>query len=294
MSIVELNQSPASPTPVTQESAPESRPDLSGHSKEELASMLNSGSPAAQGSKQAETPTEGNPAVKPAEDLKPNEQKSELNVPDKFKNPDGSINVPAMLKSYGEAEKVVGRQLNTENQLKQLSEQNQALQQKLEELSKAPVAEPEPELTPEQMAEMTPQELQQNINKQIESKFQAMKAEQELQEKISMSINEVGKLDGAKELEAEITKHLNSPAISRHPDAPKIAYYAALGEKTPMIVSQARNMGYSEGYAKAKEEMTKGVDSGRASAPVESGNLSKDQIDALPISEHAKLIPRYE
>jgi hypothetical protein len=257
-------------------------PNLSGYSKEDLAKMLQ---------------PEAKPQVAPQQ---PAVKEGEPQVPDKYKNPDGSINTAALLKTNLESEKVIGRQLNFENQMKQLADQNAQLQQQIQEFQQYrqemdaklnPPAEQQ-QLTAEDIANMTPQQLQSHLDQQIEAKFTAIKAEQELQQKIDQSINEVSQFDGAKELEADITKVLQSDVFQRSPSAPKMAYFAALGGKMPQLVGQARNMGYSEGYAKAKEEMTKGVDSGKSSAPVDIGQITQEQADGMSKEELAKLLPK--
>jgi hypothetical protein len=298
MAIVDANSAQAAGISQTAATTPESgqssTPDLTGYSKEQLSDMLR-----ADGSNGSAAQVETAPPIGqevPKQEVGPEVKPiaPAINVPDKFKNPDGSVNVDSLLKSYGEAEKVVGRQLNVESQLNQLTQQNQQLQQALEQIKQSvPQPEPEPELTAEQISQMTPEQFQSHVDQKIETKFQSMLAQQELQQKIDASINEVSQYDGAKELEADITKVLQSNVFQRSPDAPKMAYYAALGGKMPQLVSQSRNMGYSEGYAAAKAEMLKGVDSGRASGPVESGNLSEQQIAGLSRADHEKLLPRF-
>lgn len=297
MAIVDANQASAQGISMTAATTPDSGPsvpDLTGYSKEQLSDMLKADSSGGSAAQQETAPPVGQEVAKPEVPELKTELKPDVNVPDKFKNPDGSINVDSLLKSYGEAEKVVGRQLNVESQIKQLSEQNQQLQQALEQVKKAvPQPEPEPELTAEQIAQMTPEQFQSHVDSKIESKFQAMLAKQELQQKIDASINEVSQYAGAKELEPDIAKVLQSNAFQSSPDAPKLAYYAALGGKMPQLVSQSRNMGYSEGYAAAKAEMLKGVDSGKASGPIETGNLSEDQVKGMSREDLGKMIPRY-
>jgi predicted DNA-binding protein YlxM (UPF0122 family)/predicted RNA-binding protein YlqC (UPF0109 family) len=60
----------------------------------------------------------------------------DFEVPDKFKNPDNSINIEAALKSYLEAEKVIGIQGNTIGELRQILDniyKNNSLQQAQQE-----------------------------------------------------------------------------------------------------------------------------------------------------------------
>jgi hypothetical protein len=97
-----------------------------------------------------------------------NESQPETPVPDKFKNPDGTVNVSALLKSYGSLEQKLGEQ---GNQLGQV----QALQKKVEELTgliqsqqqaaqqqnqAASLQKEPPQLTEDQISQMNEQFLQ--------------------------------------------------------------------------------------------------------------------------------------
>jgi Trp operon repressor len=279
-------------------STPEVRPDLSGHSKDELAAMLR----ADQGGSKTTPEPEVTP---PAPETK---QPDAPQVPTKFKNPDGSLNVDNLLKSYGEAEKTLGRQNQSIQDIELIKLENSELKQRYGELnqfkadleakmqaSQQEQAEQTP--TPAEWAGMTPQEQQAYIDQKVESKVtqlqQKQEAQREMDSKINASIAEVSKLEGYEHLKDDINAMLKSDIIDYHPDAPKIAYYAALGHKTPALLSQAKNMGFSEGYAKAKEEMGKVVDSGKATSPVNIEGMDEASLKKLSIDEHRKLLPRY-
>lgn len=287
----------------TEPSAPaEARPDLSSYSKDDLAAMLR----ADQGGQKpteapAPTPETKQPEVKQPDPAVPQ-------VPDKFKNPDGSLNVDNLLKSYREAESTLGRQNQSLRDIELIKSENAELKQYLTELQKfkqnieGRIAESEKQEaetapTQEEWAGMTPQEQQAYMDRKIESRVNEIQqkhdAQREMDTKIHSSIEEVSKLEGYEHLKEDINAVLRSDIIDYHPDAPKIAYYAALGHKTPALVTQAKNMGFSEGYAKAKAEMGKVVDSGKATSPVNIEGMSPEDLKKLSVEELKGMLPRF-
>ncbi|MCL6557458.1 MAG: hypothetical protein K6U74_01410 [Firmicutes bacterium] len=85
-------------------------------------------------------------------------------IPDKFKNPDRTVNTAALMKSYLGMEKVLGEQGQKLSIIPQLERQIQILQSQLSQVTQQPgqpqtqpqtaPASSEPELTPEQIKEM--------------------------------------------------------------------------------------------------------------------------------------------
>lgn len=124
-------------------------------------------------------PTQGleNPLLKllGADESKPSETQpvnnepapgpQDIPVPDKFKNPDGTVNVNALLKSYTSLEGKLGEQ---GNQLGQM----QALQQKVEQLSamlQQKQEPPKPQWTEEQIQKMNEDFLQEFYDNPLQS-----------------------------------------------------------------------------------------------------------------------------
>lgn len=124
-------------------------------------------------------PTQGleNPLLKllRADESKPSEtqpvnnepapEPQDIPVPDKFKNPDGTVNVNALLKSYTSLEGKLGEQ---GNQLGQM----QALQQKVEQLSamlQQKQEPPKPQWTEEQIQKMNEDFLQEFYDNPLQS-----------------------------------------------------------------------------------------------------------------------------
>jgi hypothetical protein len=71
-------------------------------------------------------------------------------VPDKFKNADGSVNTEAIIKSYTNMESMYSKQQNTVQQMTELQQTVIALQQQIAQQAQAS-AQPEQQLTPEEI-----------------------------------------------------------------------------------------------------------------------------------------------
>lgn len=94
-------------------------------------------------------------------------QEPEFQIPDKFKNPDGTPNIAAMAKSYAELEKVLGEQGNKLGQFSRIAQENQMLktyilqaqaQQQQQQQAQQPQSPPQPEPKFPWEVEMTPEE----------------------------------------------------------------------------------------------------------------------------------------
>ena len=192
---------------------------------------------------------------------------------------------------YRKAQEQIGQM---QEYIKRLDEWRESQQQPQEE---------EPSVsgqyTPEEIEEMKSNPrafIQKEVSKSLKSFQKEQAEERKLNEDINSAIN-FGRanIDGFKTLEPEIAKLMESPALARHPEAVQIGYYATLGQKSPQLISQAKNMGFTEGYNKAKEEMGKHVEGGgKSSIPVETGQLTRDQIKGMSLEELEKMLPNVD
>jgi len=101
---------------------------------------------------------------------------AELEIPDKFKLPDGSINTEALLKSYIEAEKKISEQGTQLGQVSALQEELAQLKAMIEQAQKPPEAQPQqpPQPTPEEIAKYNEQFMEQFYENPIEALGQMM------------------------------------------------------------------------------------------------------------------------
>lgn len=89
------------------------------------------------------------------------EPQVDTHIPDKFKNPDGSVNVNALLKSYSSLESKLGEQGNELGQMQELQRQLDELTGLVQNQHTQAEPEPdEPQFTQEQVDEMNEQFLQ--------------------------------------------------------------------------------------------------------------------------------------
>ena len=233
-------------------------------------------------------------------------EQPEVAIPDKFKNPDGTVNTEAMAKSYAEAEKQLSQMFQQRSEWQKTSEQLSEMQNYVKQIDEwrqqqMSQQEEEPEheggtYTPEEIEEMqkNPRSF---IQKEVKKSLSSFQKEQEEERKLNEGINSAinygrANIDGFKTLEPEIAKLMESPALAKHPDSVQIGYYATLGQKVPQLIAQSKNMGFTEGYNKAKEEMGKHVESGgKSSIPMSTGELTKEQIQGMSLEELEKALP---
>ena len=280
---------------------PGDMPSLEGASQGEIASALekiNSG---------GELPPEV-PPKEPAPPGEPGEQKPEDEIPKKFLNEDGTVNVSAMWKSGREAEKQLSQHFQMKSEFDKLGQQNQQLGDQLQSMNSwreqmeadkaAKLAEPGRKYTEEEIKAIN-DDPGAFVKKEVTAQLAAHRKEVESAAKDDREINETinkarSSVDGFKELEPQIGELLSSPGLTRTKEGVENAYYSALGRKSEAMMAMAKNMGYTAGYNKHKEEVTKLVESGdKSSIPTEMSGLSKEQIDGASAEELQKMLPTH-
>ena len=100
-----------------------------------------------------EPPPEPTPEQKTGPKTAPTSKETEprdYEIPDKFKNPDGSVNIEAMAKSYVNMESMYGKQQTTVQQVNELQQIVIALQQQIAQQAQSN-AQPADQLTPEEI-----------------------------------------------------------------------------------------------------------------------------------------------
>ena len=136
-------ETPAEPAPQTYEPGDRS-PEL-------LAKLLDGAEPGELFGQPAE-PTPDTPPAPGNEPPQPIPA-PEFQVPDKFKNPDGTLNTDALVKSYSGLEKKLGEQGQSLGQMQQLAEQNQQMQAYIQQVQQIAAAQPQPQ---QQLVDDTP------------------------------------------------------------------------------------------------------------------------------------------
>jgi hypothetical protein len=297
--MVETTTQEVAPQATDSSSAPSGAPDLSGASLGELETLLGKVS---QGGEQAQGVP---PQAAPAQEGQPQPVQPSVAIPDKFKNPDGSVNTEAWAKSYAEAEKQLSQLFQERSEWRKTNEQINAqmasMQEYMQKLAagKQEPEKPEGEYTPEEIEEMqrNPRSfIQKEVNKNLKGFMDEQKAERELAENINRAYNwGRANVDGFKILEPKIEAALQSGAYNRHPDAVQEAYYSQLGRQVGEIVKIAKNDAFTAGYNKAKEEMGRHVESGgKSTLPVEGGALTPDTLAGMSAADIEKLLPNVE
>ncbi len=273
-------------------------PNLDGVSQGDISSMLdklNSGGTAAP------APPAAPPVAAPGEPGEP--EKPE--IPAKFQNEDGTLNAEKVLQSYQASEKQLSQHFQMKSEFDKLGQQNQKLGTQLQSMNQwreqmeadkaATLKAPGRKYSEEEIKEIN-DDPGGFVKKEVTSQLAAHRKEVESEAKTDREINETinnarSSVDGFKELEPEIAELIASPGFTRSKEGVENAYYSALGRKSEAMMNQAKNMGYTEGYNKHKEEMTKHVESGdKSSIPADLGGLSKDQIDNSTPDELRKLL----
>lgn len=279
-------------------------PSMDGMGESDLASLLERSN---QGG--SETPAKVSPPV-PGEEEKGKfselfnnkpEAPVQTQVPDKFKNPDGTLNTDNLIKSYGELEKNFGRGMQAQNELKQAQSRISQMEQKMQELyqkGQAPQAQPVmEELSEEQQAELLgdPKKMNDYINSRID-KTVTGKIES-IEQKRANDMNIIAAANRARQelplfgkYESEIQKILADGDLPYRPESLQIGYNAFLGQNLPQILVEAKNMAYNEGFQKAKAELGLHVEAGgKASGAIDGQGFNPDQIDNMSLEELEKI-----
>jgi hypothetical protein len=142
------NSGAGAPTPDVTPAAPEAGAqagEFQGQierTPESLMALLDGADPATLFGQQQQ-PAAQPPVQEPAQAPPAQVPGQGMQVPDKFKNPDGSINTEALMKSYVGMEEVLGRQGNQLGQIPQLQQELQQLRAQLQPPAQAPPAQPE-------------------------------------------------------------------------------------------------------------------------------------------------------
>lgn len=121
------------------------------------------------------TPTATNPASQPGqqeppktEPAQPAPQTPAFEIPDKFKGPDGNLDVDKFMKSYTNMESMYGRQVKQLDMIPELQQTIIALQQQIAAANQAKTDPAQPQLTPEELQakqEADAEEFFENFNK---------------------------------------------------------------------------------------------------------------------------------
>jgi hypothetical protein len=288
-----LNQStaPAATPAATSPAANTSQgtPNLSGKNTGDIEAMLR-----ASTNPDLSLPIEEEEITPAAIPEKPAEPK--LDVPDKFKNPDGTPNVANLTKSYTELEKQFGRlnNINKENEI--LKQHLDDLKQEIESVKNAPTRQDSKPVYTQEELELLQNDPKRFVEMAIDKRMQGQAEEarkNRLQDyEILTAINKAREsLPGFKDLEPEIEQLADQEFIGRSPKAIPFMYYAALGQKAESLITSARDKAYKEGYEKAKGDLKLQVEgSGRDSAPADM-NINRDTVGKMSSEELSKILP---
>jgi len=174
-------------------------------------------------------------ATQPLEEGEP--QEPEFQIPDKFKNPDGTPNIAAMAKSYAELEKLLGEQGNKLGQFSRIAQENQMLktyilqaQAQQQQQQQQPQSPPQPEPKFPWEVEMTPEEREKFHEEFLEDPVAALtKRDQQTAQAIEYKFQKM--------LE-QVVNHL-TPIIQEHQFRQEVQNYTnrlmALAEQNPDI-----------------------------------------------------------
>lgn len=246
---------PASPAPVTSEpaAAPAQPPET-----QSLRDFLSSRMASTQETTPpvAPTPQPGDGGSPTPDPVPPKVDEPQVEIPDKFKNPDGSVNVEAMAKSYLNMESMYSRQVpqiqQTTQQINELQQTIIGLQNKMAENTTATNAVTQ-ELSPEELAakieadneafwekyNANPKEaladlIKDSMKEMVEPILAPIKADQEFQKKteeFGLKMVEFAKdtPDFWDFQDAMVNISRRFPALEQLPDAVKVIYGLAKG-----------------------------------------------------------------
>lgn len=277
---------------------PEGMPEVPA-SEGEVASLLDKLNK--PGGEQAQAPP-----VEPKPEGAP-EQPASVQIPDKFKNPDGSVNTEAWAKSHSDLEKKLSELFQERSEYRKAQDQMGEMQEyikRIDEWREQTLAEKNPEkvegdYTPEEIEDMrvNPKKyIKSEVQKELKSFQKEQASENKLKGEINAAVN-YGRanVDGFSRLEPKIAERMKSDAFSQHPESVQQAYYAELGEMMPEMLRQSKDMGFTEGYKKHGEEMKLHVEGGgKASMPAEGGTVTAEQIKGMTAEQLEKMLPHVE
>jgi len=287
-------------------------PDLEGKSSEDLAAML-------------DNPGGGPTAPKPAPEVKPevaslegalDEPKSlgegrtpevapveapKFDIPEKFQNADGTPNLEALIKSQADGQSYASQVKNelTESQKQhaEIQATNKAMQDEYQQWQEqkeadSPEAKAEREADPAKMAEYNEKKITAAVDKRFADAEKKHQGDMEVNAAANRARQE---LPMFAKFEKDIQKMLGDNDMPYSKQSLEIGYNAVVGQQMPQLLKEAKNGAYSEGYAKAKAELGKHVESGgKASSPADGLGFSKDQINDLKEEELRALLPNHD
>jgi hypothetical protein len=298
---------------VNSPAAPVDSPSVSSRSSADILSMIN------QPAQPSVNPN--NVAGSKPEDVKPVDQTKpattpfdELDkVPDKFKNPDGTLDVKRLLGSYLEAEKGLSKLSNVSHETKQaqteLEMYKQLAQDFKSQLDLAKQQPPvgaqnpnalEPEYTEEEIKliqnnprEWMKQELEKTLQQRDQKQGEESRAQRLKDYEMLTAINKAREsLPGFRDVEPEINQMVDQEWVGDDPRAIETLYHAAIGKKTEALVNYASQKAYKEGYEKAKIDLKMQVDGGgQDSAPIDT-SVNLESVRDLSSAELKKVLPR--
>jgi hypothetical protein len=290
------------PTPVTNApqadmSAPADAPNYDNMSADELAKVIGQSGQGGQGIEPTLDPEQQAAMAKDNQAKTPKPAEPPIPIPDKFKNQDGSPKIEALVKSQVDTQSYASRVTSENEQLRaerdQLIQLGEDMQKELAAAQATPpMSQPGEQMTDAEveeynanpkayMAKLMKQELSQ-MNKKIEGQRQEGHRDRMLDFKVNTARNKIQNMEGYKDLEEDINGILNSNVVGWDPRGPELAYYAARGMRTTQMVVDAKNMGFTEGYNRAKEELTRQVSPGGGSTlPAGGKTLDAETIDNM-------------
>jgi len=293
---------PDASVPQGESVAPAGMGNLDGKSPEELAQLLGQ---MAQGGQQGVQPTPDPADQQPQENQPQTPQPAQpaaaaLQIPDKFKNQDGSLNAEALIKSQADGQSYASQvknemeQMRAENtQLMQMAEdfQNElrtskqaAAQAKGPEMSDAEIedynANPKAYMAQEMKKELA------KMNNKIENNQTENHRDRMLDFKVTTARSKIENEEGFKDIAEDYNKILSTNMIDYDPRGPELARNAAMGMRMPQIVADAKNQAFTEGYEKAKSELSRQVSGGGGSTlPAGGANMDDETLNQMSPEE---------
>ncbi len=225
-----------------------------------------------------------------------------MQIPDKFKNQDGSLNTEALIKSQADGQSYASQ---VKNDMEQMRAENAQLLQLGEDMQRelATAQAIQPQSAGDQMTDEEVTEYNANpkafmakqfkadmakMNQKVDDQRQDSHKDRIMDFKVASAQNKVQGYEGYKELEQDITSILGMKGadgkniVGMDPRMHDLAFNAALGSRMPEIINEAKNTAFTAGYDKHKEEMTRQISPGGGSTlPAGGAQLDKETIDGM-------------
>ena len=297
--ITHTEPSPVPDAPQGDISSPAGMPNYDGKSPEEMAQIIGQMSPGGDGLKPTPDPEQqaqqaGQPKVSEQKPAEPGTQ-----IPDKFKNADGSPNIEALIKSQADGQSYALQNKNEVDRLRsendQLLKMGEDFQREIQYMKTAGPQTSQPgsdQMSDKEieeynanpkayMAKMMKEQMGQ-LNQKVEGQRAEGQRDRMMDFKVNAALSNIKNKEGYKELEADINGILNSNLLGYDPRGPEMAYHAAVGMRMPQIIAEAKNQAFTAGYEKHKEELTKQVTGGGGSTlPAGGPQLDDQTIDGM-------------